>query len=573
MGLRLRFQSSGAAPGGRDTIDMSGGVLTIGRGEDNDLPLPDPERTLSKRHCVLEERGDDYILMDISTNGTFLNYGSQRLGDLPTPLNDGDIITLGPYELRVEISAGAGASRPDPYANIAPPIDDTPVSPGSAVDKPHTNDFVGLLDDPAGKDGGDFLDDLLGPVGGTTEDQRKPQKPSWDRAVIPEDPLDIAPPLPDGDEPFFTEDRKEDVHSGDSVADHSASASDAFRPAQANRAVIPDDWDLDLSPGASTPAADDPFGAPAEKIPEDPFAAPADDRPGSAIPEDPFAAPSQPAGSDPLPRPAQPMPDDPLEDVLGGALDGQAPETPSAKIPGDPLDEIAPPASAEPARPAAEPAAQPNPPQPPAPTAAPAAMSAPASAADAAAARAFLEAAGVAHLNIPDQELPAIMAKLGNVFQAMVAGMRDILMTRASIKGEFRMNQTMIRAGGNNPLKFSISPEQAIEAMVKPPATGYQDAQSATTEALNDIKAHEIAMMTGMEAALKDLLARLDPEKLTQKIETKSGLGDLLSNKKARYWETYAAMYSEIAREAEDDFQSAFGREFARAYEDQLKKL
>ena len=32
-------------------------------------------------------------------------------------------------------------------------------------------------------------------------------------------------------------------------------------------------------------------------------------------------------------------------------------------------------------------------------------------------------------------------------------------------------------------------------------------------------------------------------------------------------------MYAEIASEAEDDFQALFGKEFARAYQDQITKL
>lgn len=102
---------------------------------------------------------------------------------------------------------------------------------------------------------------------------------------------------------------------------------------------------------------------------------------------------------------------------------------------------------------------------------------------------------------------------------------------------------------------------------------GYLDAEAATREALNDIRAHEVAMMAGMEAALKALLARLGPDQLAPRIEQGSSLGGLLGGRKARYWEAYEKMYAQIARETEDDFQSTFGREFARAYQDQLRKL
>ncbi|WP_338153291.1 type VI secretion system-associated FHA domain protein TagH [Pseudophaeobacter leonis] len=162
---------------------------------------------------------------------------------------------------------------------------------------------------------------------------------------------------------------------------------------------------------------------------------------------------------------------------------------------------------------------------------------------------------------------------MGRVLQALVTGLREILMTRTSIKSEFRIEQTMISAGGNNPLKFSITPEQAIEAMLKPATKGYLSPETAVEEALKDIKAHEVAMVTGMEAALKGVLARLDPKVLEEQIEDKGGLSGLLRGKKARYWDVYERLFSEISDQAENDFHDLFSREFARAYKAQLDKL
>ena len=518
MTLRLRFQNSGALPGGQESVEMVDGTLTIGRGEENDLTLPDPDRMLSKRHCMVEDHSGNYVVVDISTNGTFLNYSPERLGDLPTPLNHGDVLQIGNYELGVEISSGVAAAVADPFAGIAPPLGDLPVSHGQAVDQRPQHDFVGTLDDPAGKDGGDFLDDLLGPADSGQAPATANVHPSWERAVTPEDPLEPSAPLPDEEDPFFKKPEQDPfAPTGASEQDHSQSTADFYSKPKAEADLIPDDWDDLMAPNGpatpSAPAAGDPFAA-----------APA--------PDGPFSDEVVPQAEAPVAAPAPPS----------------EPVAPS-------LPEPTPPPVATPA------------PVPMAPTQAQATV------ANVDLVRTFLEKAGAGQLNIPDGELPEVMARMGAVFAAMVTGMREILITRASIKGELRMNRTMIQSAGNNPLKFTISPEQAIEAMVRPSTTGYLDAETATTEALRDIKAHEVAMMTGMEAALKDLLSRLDPDKLTERIEAGTGLGSLLGGKKAKYWEAYASKYSDIAKEAEDDFQSAFGREFARAYEEQLKKL
>ena len=158
------------------------------------------------------------------------------------------------------------------------------------------------------------------------------------------------------------------------------------------------------------------------------------------------------------------------------------------------------------------------------------------------------------------------------VLKTMVTGIREILMTRTSIKGEFRIDQTMIGADGNNPLKFSMSAEQALEAMVKPSSKGYLGAEAATEQALQDIKAHEIAMVTGMEAALKGVLKRLDPKVFEEAIEKRGGIG-FLQNSKAKYWETYEAMYAEISDQAENAVPRPVRARIFAAYKAQLERL
>ncbi|PJE34491.1 type VI secretion system-associated FHA domain protein TagH, partial [Pseudooceanicola lipolyticus] len=208
---------------------------------------------------------------------------------------------------------------------------------------------------------------------------------------------------------------------------------------------------------------------------------------------------------------------------------------------------------------------------PPAP--APAPSPAEASARDRDLATAFLKGAGAAEVQIDEADLPNTMARMGRVMRTLVTGLREILMTRTSIKSEFRIEQTMISAGGNNPLKFSISPDQAIEAMIRPTTKGYLSPESAAEQALQDIKAHEVAMVAGMEAALKGVLKKLDPKELEGKIETSSAFGSLLKGKKARYWDVYEKIYAEISDQAENDFHDLFSREFARAYKEQLDRL
>ena len=120
------------------------------------MVLPDPDRLISKNHCTIEDNNGDVTVIDFSTNGTFLNYGKTALGRVPTPLNDGDVLSMGAYELVVAITSNVSS---DPLVGLPPPVDDGPVSHGKASASPES--LLDLLDDPGAKKA-DFLDVLMG---------------------------------------------------------------------------------------------------------------------------------------------------------------------------------------------------------------------------------------------------------------------------------------------------------------------------------------------------------------------------------------------------------------------------
>jgi type VI secretion system FHA domain protein len=527
---------------------MRGPSLTIGRGPQNDVVLPDPDRLISKTHCAIEDQNGEVTVIDFSTNGTFLNYGKVPLGQVPTPLNDGDVLSMGAYELIVTIMPASGRSS-DPMANLPPPVDDLQVSHGDAAATPEN--LLDLLEDH-GSSRTDFLDDLMG--------GQSPRGPSQ---IVREDPIDslMLPHVGDGEDPILgriPDPLDDDL--GPTLGEHGASIHDGFTARKKADAVIPDDWDEDfLSPTPKpTPAPEPPPPA------VDPTPAATTPRPTEPEPAEPAAF----AEPDPLPG----HPDEPEEEQSPFAAPVAPNRLASSVVPPPPPLQRSAPLKSPPSKPAARPAAA----TPAAPASeASAGTTAPAggAAANIDAARAFFRGAGAEDVNIPDAELAEQMERIGRMVFTLIAGLREILMTRSSIKSEFRINQTMIGAGGNNPLKFALSPEHAVEFVLKPKAKGYLDGNAAVAEALNDIKAHEVAMVTGMEAAIKDVLGRLDPKTLEEKIGGGSGFADLLKGRKSRYWETYEKLYAEISEQAEHDFHEFFSKEFSKAYQKQLERL
>ncbi|HKO08575.1 MAG TPA: type VI secretion system-associated FHA domain protein TagH [Alphaproteobacteria bacterium] len=197
----------------------------------------------------------------------------------------------------------------------------------------------------------------------------------------------------------------------------------------------------------------------------------------------------------------------------------------------------------------------------------------PAGAPEALALRLFLEAAGMAELKIPDAAAADTLRMLGRLFHTAVRGMRAALLARAAFKSEFRVEQTLIKPTENNPLKFSVTDEEAMAALLRPAVRGYLPGERAFEEALGDIEAHQLALLAGLQAALAALLKKFDPKNLELQLKQSSLLANVLPGaRKAMYWDVFINLYGEIARAAEDDFHGFLGRDFARAYKEQTKK-
>ena len=166
----------------------------------------------------------------------------------------------------------------------------------------------------------------------------------------------------------------------------------------------------------------------------------------------------------------------------------------------------------------------------------------------------------------------ATMKRLGEAFRALVAGLRSVLIARASIKSEFRIDQTMFRARGNNPLKFSADDDDAVAALLGVGRrTGMTPAQ-AIADVLRDIELHELASMAAMQSAVRAVLDGLGPDRLRAEAD-QGGMALLPVQRKARAWDTYEARHAKTVQALSDDFDSVFGKAFARAYEEAMADL
>ena len=127
------------------TFDELGG--TIGRGDSNQLILPDPERSISRVHAQVVYRNGRFSLIDkgsnpVSVNGRALGNGAEA------PIQAGDQIQIGGYLLMVEAGAAGQTHAADPFSAASLMGGAPAASP--AVQAPSSSDpFSGFWSPPA----------------------------------------------------------------------------------------------------------------------------------------------------------------------------------------------------------------------------------------------------------------------------------------------------------------------------------------------------------------------------------------------------------------------------------------
>ena len=597
-----------------ETRSVPGGEFAVGRGPGVEWVLPDPERVLSKRHFVVAYRGGTWQIADTSTNGTFLNRENEPIGQGSIrPLRDGDRLRLGSYEIEVRLveaargaAPGRGGASPfpfdDPFGAPAPaPVpfnDPRPVSLGPASLAQLPADFDPLAPEspdafsgPTQADHAPALNDAFLP---------RPAAPAlpdnWDEDLLAGIGAAAPPPPPRGagggfrpDAPAMrapggnppagnmpgggtqggiqggtqggTQGGIQGANRGMAPAASPGYAPATFAPAPpAPPPGFPAAGFAPSPAGFAPPGPAAPFPAAAPSPPAAlsaaPFAAPVPPSwpPSAAPPSAPPLAPPAPADASPFAEPSDPAP------ALAPVPAGYSPQSYPAQAP-QPQPSQPYPAQTYPA--------QTYPPQtyPPAPAFAPPpeAGSGAAAAGDALLLAALLRGVGLPGAQPGDPA--AMMLALGQAFRALVSGLRAVLIARASIKSEFRIEQTMIRARGNNPLKFSAGDDDALAALLGAGRRSDMSPAEAVADALRDIRLHELASMNAMQAAVRALLEGLDPAKLRAATEQGGALSVLPAQRKARAWDAYETLYAGTVRALSDDFDSLFGKAFARAYE------
>jgi type VI secretion system FHA domain protein len=182
----------------------------------------------------------------------------------------------------------------------------------------------------------------------------------------------------------------------------------------------------------------------------------------------------------------------------------------------------------------------------------------------------FWNALGLDPNVVPPEKRRDVLAEIGRAVAEMANGLHSVLAARAMVKNEFHIEQTRIRSGDNNAFKFMKSGQDALrKSLVRD--HGFLPLARSVREGFHDIKAHEVAAMMAMRAAVSNVLTRMSP----QRLETDGATSGLFGGRvdKSKLWDRFVEMHTSMVNDIDKTTRAYIAEEFSRSYESQVSAL
>ncbi len=581
-----------ANPPPQTEYDFSPPGGTIGRGNDNNLVLPDNDRAISRLQAIVHVTPDGKCLFTnrgnvtrVVLNNIVLERGHQ------IEVQDGDILEIGDYRIQVGSTRAAAPRHASTFQSATPDIT-APVqagAPASTGDSP----LDGLFSEPASARQPDIVkappkpqplsasadvsdeiwNDLLqefttlpadsGPTGPDISPFEAPAAPDRN----PENPLehliphdDIVLPSNIATDKLFSEEslfKKETILSNTTPTSLNSAQTNAdplqnFTPDRQNT----------LDPLALFTQSDRPGNS------DDPLALLA----GQAAPLAPMqetihtsVAPEQTGAHQQTSAPAQPTVCEPVPVTLPHSLqpatgyDNITLPTPQAVVPTTQAASkgrlrIDPVQTAGSTMPCDTPSNG--------------------EALDSDMLNALLEGMGLSDIQPQPQFDRESIRQLGQMLGMFSQGTVALLSSRSILKRGVKADMTMVLEDANNPFKLLPSGKTVLMQMFGTRMPGFMSPTKSVRDALIDLQAHQLGMIAGIRAIIAAMLQSFNPEQLEVQAKQHGALSrlSLLNTRKAALWDFFTRHYAQTAGEIEDDFHTLFGEAFLHAYDMELNQ-
>lgn len=546
---------------------------TIGRGTDNNLVLPDNDRVISRLQAIVHIAADGTCRITNRGNVTRV-----VLNDIPlergrqVELQDGDTLDIDEYRLQVNDltqtpnvpQRSAGASAPRQAQGDAPAAENAPAAVPTEIWDSLMQEFS-ISDSisstrPKPQDAPPF-----NPFNEAKETERNPENPL--AHFNTQEPLFEEPSV--ATDTLFSND---ELFKNASIFNDATPTALTPPPYQPARQAQPED-ELDplalfgdAGSGVMQTAGDDPLGLMGNAAPLTPLDA--------AV--SPFGAqgdvaqdqPAAPEGEN-APPPAEEDAPPAHSPVDGSPLFADEAFHPEPYAPYAGITLPTPQAVARSASPAPKGRLRIDP----VPTSAPQNSAAhPSSGGDVLQGElldALLEGMGLSDMQPAPQFDRENLRQLGQMLGMFSQGTVALLSSRSILKRGVKADMTMVLDDANNPFKLLPSGKTVLMQMFGTRMPGFMPPQKSVRDALIDLQAHQLGMISGIRAIIAAMLQSFNPEQLEEEAKRDGATSRLAlpSGRKAALWDYFVRCYNNTAGEIEDDFHTLFGEAFLHAYD------
>lgn len=157
----------------------------------------------------------------------------------------------------------------------------------------------------------------------------------------------------------------------------------------------------------------------------------------------------------------------------------------------------------------------------------------------------LIQALGLEVKQFSPEQKAALIPLVAQVVRSSVGGLLEALQARAAVKNEQRMEMTMIAPADNNPLKFSVSVEDALSVMFTGQSPAYQSAPAAIDEAIQDLVAHQATMVEQERTRWRIRMEQRTPTFIKQALDQQQRHTPLLKSRKAALWDLFETLVAD----------------------------
>ncbi|HAG7088215.1 TPA: type VI secretion system-associated FHA domain protein TagH [Escherichia coli] len=182
---------------------------------------------------------------------------------------------------------------------------------------------------------------------------------------------------------------------------------------------------------------------------------------------------------------------------------------------------------------------------------------------------ALLEGMGIGDMQPVPQFDKENMRQLGQMLSMFSQGTVALLSSRSILKRGVKADMTMVLDDANNPFKLLPSGKTVLMQMFGARMPGFMPPKKSVRDALIDLQAHQLGMISGIRAIIAAMLQSFNPEQLEEEAKRDGHTSRLAlpASRKAALWDYFVRTYGETAGEIEDDFHTLFGEAFLYAYD------